>query len=135
MDQAMMILTLWMLVINTEIQNTFATFQTTSKSKRLWIFHLNVCSLSKNFDQLHALLPELDTDLDFIGITKTRISKTDFSPTNIALANYAIKQISTESNSEGALLYINRKHSYKIQKDLKLYKPHKTECFYWSNYA
>ena len=67
-------------------------------------------SLSKNFDQLHALLTELDTDFDFIGIIETRISKTDFSPTNIALANYAIKKTSTESNTGGALLYINRKH-------------------------
>ena len=100
------------------------------KSKSHSIFHHNVCSLSKNFDQLHALLTELDTDFDFIGITETRISKTDFSLTNIALANYAIEQTSTESNAERALLYINRKHSYKIQKDLKLYKPHKTECFY-----
>ena len=83
------------------------------KSKSLSIFHY-VCFLSKNFNQPHALLTELDTDFDFIGITETCISKTDFSPTNIALANYAIKQTSTESNAGGALLYINRKHSYKI---------------------
>ena len=80
---------------------------------------LNICSLSKNFDQLHALLTELDIDFDVIGITETRISKTDFSPKNIALANYAIAQTSTESNAGGALLYINTKHSYKILKDLK----------------
>ena len=68
--------------------------------------------------------------MDFIEITETCISKTDFSPTNIALANYAIEQTSTESNAGGALLYINRKHSYKIQKDLKLYKPHKIESVF-----
>ena len=61
------------------------------KSKSLSIFHHNVCSLSKTFDQLHALLTELDIDFDFIEIIESRISKTNFSPTNIALANYAIE--------------------------------------------
>ena len=98
----------------------FCNFQGNIKSKSLSIFHQNVCSLSKTFDQLHALLTELDIDFDFIGITESRISKTNFSPTNIALANYAIKQTPTESNAGGAHLYINRKHSYKIRKDLKL---------------
>ena len=75
-------------------------------------------------------MTELDIDFDFIGITKSRISKTNFYPTNIALANYAIEQTPTESNAGGALLYINRKHSYKIRKDLKLYKPHKIESVF-----
>ena len=100
------------------------------KSKGLSIFHHNVCSLSKNFHQLHALLTKLDIDFDFIGITELRISKTNFSPTNIALANYVIDQTPTESNAEGALWYINRKHLYKIRKDLKLYKPHKIESIF-----
>ena len=79
---------------------------------------------------LSSLLTELDIDFGFIGITESRISKTNFSPTNIALANYVIEQTPTESNAGGALLYINRKHSYKIRKDLKLYKPHKIESVF-----
>ena len=63
-------------------------------------------------------------------ITESRISKTNFSPTNIALANYVIEQTPTESNAGGALLYTNRKHSYKIRKDLKLYKPYKIESVF-----
>ena len=108
----------------------FCKLQGNIKSKSLSIFHHNVCSLSKNFDQLHALLTELDIDFDFIGITESRISKTNFSPTNVVLANYAIKQTPTESNAGGALIYINRKHSYKIRKYLKLYKPHKIESIF-----
>ena len=108
----------------------FCNLQGNIKSKSLSIFHHNVCSLSKKFDQLHTLLTELDIDFDFIGTTKSRISKTNFSPTNVALANYLIEQTPTESNAGGALLYINRKHSYKIRKDLKLYKPHKIESVF-----
>ena len=95
------------------------------KSKSPSIFNHNVCSPSKNFDHIHALLTEIDIDFDFIGNTQSCISKTSFSPTNIA--NYAIEQTTTESNAGGALLHITRKHSYQIQKDLKLSKPHKIE--------
>ena len=100
------------------------------KSKSLSIFHHNVCSLSKNFDQLHALLTERDIDFDFIGIIERCISKTNFFPTNIALGNYDIGQTPTESNTRGALLYINRKDLYKIRKDLNLYKLHKIESVF-----
>ena len=74
------------------------------KSKSLSIYHHNVCSLSKDFDQLHALLKELAIDSEFIGITKSRISKTNFSPINIALANYATEQTPTESNAGETVL-------------------------------
>ena len=83
----------------------------------------------KSFDQLHALLAEIGIDFHFKGITESRISKTNFSPTSIALANYAIEQTTTESNAGGTLLCINRKHSYRIR-NLKLYKPHKIESVF-----
>ena len=82
----------------------FCNFPGNIKSRSLSIFHHNVCSLLNNFDQLQALLTKFDIDFDFIGITKSRISKTNFSPTNIALANY--EQTPTKSNAGGALLYI-----------------------------
>ena len=108
----------------------FCDFPGNTKLKNLSIFHHNVCSYSKNFDQLRALLAELDIDFDFIGVTESSISKTNFSSTNIALANYTIEQTPAESNAEGALFYISRKHSYKIRKDLKLYKPHKIKSVF-----
>ena len=103
-----------MLVINIRDPDYFCNLQSNIKSKSVSIFHHNVCSLSKNFDQLHALLTELDIDFDIIGITESRISKTSFSPTNVALANYAIEDTPTEYNAGGTLLYINRKYSDKI---------------------
>ena len=53
---------------------------------------------------------ELDIGFDFIGVTESRISKTNFSPTNTALANYDIKQTPTESHARRTFLYINRKY-------------------------
>ena len=83
-----------MLVINTEIQTPFANIE----SKTLSVFHHNVCSLSKNFDQLYAFLTKLDIDFDFIGITESRNSNINFSPISIALENDTIKQVPTKSN-------------------------------------
>ena len=94
---------------------------TNIKSKSLSIFHNDVCSLSKNIDKLHALLTELN--IFFNLITEWCIWKNNFSPTKIALESYAIEQTPTGSNAGGALLYMNRKRSYKIRKDLKSYKP------------
>ena len=108
----------------------FCNLQSIFKSKGLSIFYPNICSLIKHFDQLHALLTGLDIDIDFIGITESRISKNNFSPTNIALANYAITQAPTKFNAGGAVLYIHIKHSYKIRKDLQLYKPRKIESVF-----
>ena len=45
--------------------------------------------------------------------------------TSINLEIFTVKQTPTESNAAKALFHINKKHSYKIQKDLKLYKRHK----------
>ena len=45
--------------------------------------------------------------------------------TSINLESFTVKQTPTESNASKALFHINKKHSYKIQKDLKLYKRHK----------
>ena len=43
--------------------------------------------------------------------------------TNVSLQNYVIKQTPTESTAGGALLYINKRHSYKTHPDLAIYKP------------
>ena len=50
-------------------------------------------------------------------VINIEIQNTNFSPTNIALANYVIEQTPTGSNVGGALLYINRKHT-KFEKTL-----------------
>ena len=55
-------------------------------------------------------------------IPESCISNTNFSPTKIALANYAIEQTTLIENM----------HSYKIRKDLNLYNynPHKIESVF-----
>ena len=40
------------------------------KTKFLWLFHLNICSLRKIFDNFHILLNELNINVDITAITE-----------------------------------------------------------------
>ena len=51
------------------------------KNKSLSLFHLNACSLDKNFDDLQQLLSCTPKTFDIIAISETRIIK------NISLLN------------------------------------------------
>ena len=42
----------------------------TNNHKATNFFHINIFSLSYNFDQLHTLLSEVNISFDFIGITE-----------------------------------------------------------------
>ena len=52
------------------------------------IFHLNISSLSHNFDQLHTLLSTLNISFNFIGITESRIRKGQSTLNNVTLKGY-----------------------------------------------
>ena len=45
------------------------------KRKKLSFFHMNVCSLSKNFDNFNILLNDLNVDFDILAITEPRIKE------------------------------------------------------------
>ena len=45
------------------------------KNKSLSLFHINACSLNKNFDDLQRLLSCTKTKFDIIAISETRITK------------------------------------------------------------
>ena len=99
----------------------FSDLDKSLKNNSLSLLHLNVCSLSKNFDQLHNLLTQLNLELDFIGITETHLTSKAISPCNLSIENYIIEHTPTESLAGGALLYINKKHAYKLCNDLIIY--------------
>ena len=56
------------------------------KEKSLSLFHINACSLNKNFDDLVYLLKCTNKNFDIIAVSETRISKKLTS--NINLNNY-----------------------------------------------
>ena len=58
------------------------------KSKSLSMFHMNTCSLSKNFDDLEYLLKATNINFDIIAIFETRMTKNINKISNINLINY-----------------------------------------------
>ena len=87
-------------------------------------------SLSKNFDNFNHLINKLKLEFDILGISESRILKSQSLNTYVSLQNYVIEQTPTESTAGGALLYTNKKHSYKTRPDLAIYKPKKLESIF-----
>ena len=91
------------------------------KRKALSFFHMNVCSLTKNFNDFNMLLSDLSVSFDILAITETRIKKDSSSTINLQLSNYSIEHTPTESSAGGTLPYISKRLSYQLRNDLRLY--------------
>ena len=65
-----------------------------------------------------------------MGISESRILKSQSLNTNVSLQICVIEQPPTESTAGGALLYIDKRHSYKTCPDLTIYKPKKLESIF-----
>ena len=97
------------------------------KNKSLSLFHLNACSLNKNFDDLQHLLSCTRKTFDIITISETRIIKNISLLNNLNLNNYSFEFTPTETSAGGTLLYIANHLSYKCRNDLNIYKKNELE--------
>ena len=96
-------------------------------SLSLSLFHINACSLSKNFDDLVYLLKCTKKDFDIFAVSETRISKKTSLTSNINLNNYYFETTPTESTAGGTMLYVSNRLSYKSRTDLNMYKKDQLE--------
>ena len=55
--------------------NVLQQFKIPNKKKSLSLFHINSCSLNKNFEELQNLLQSTNITFDVIAITESRIRK------------------------------------------------------------
>ena len=92
------------------------------KNKSLSLFHINACSLNKNFDDPQHLLNCTKKFFDIIAISETRITKQVSLSNNLYLNNYSFEFTPTETSAGGTLLYIANHLSYKCRNDLNIYK-------------
>ena len=106
-----------------ELQN----LKITNKSKSLSLFHINACSLSKNFDDLQHLQSCTNKNVDIIAITETWITKNVSIANNLDIKNYSTEFTRTESSAGGTLLYIANHLSYKSRQDLNIHKKNELE--------
>ena len=92
------------------------------KPNSLSLFHINFCSLNKNFEDLEYLFKSTNKSFDIIAISESRILKDTNLSKNINIYNYSAEFTRTESQTGGTLLYINNELSYKLRQDLCTYK-------------
>ena len=98
-----------------------------NKEKCLSLFHINVCSLGKNFDELQDLLKSTNKNFDVIAITETRVRKDISITSNLSLNNCSLELTPTEASAGGTLLYIANHLSYMPCNDLNIYKKSELE--------
>ena len=92
------------------------------KNKSLSLFHINACSLNKNFDDLQHLLSSTKKIFDIIAVSETRITKQVSLLNNLNLNNYSFEFTPTETSAGGTFLHTANHLSYKQQNDLNIYK-------------
>ena len=93
----------------------------------LSLFHINSCSLNKNFEDLEYLLKATNKTFDVIAISESGILKDTNLSKNTNIYNYSVEFTPTESHAAATLLYINNKLSYKLRQDLCIYKSSELE--------
>ena len=69
----------------------------------LSLFHINACSLNKNFDDLQYLLSCTKNNFDIIGVNETTITKPLSLLNNFNLNNYSYEFTPTETTAGGTL--------------------------------
>ena len=77
------------------------TLKFLEKSKQLSLFHINTCSLNKNFDDLQHLLKCTNKVFDIVAVSETRIMKKTSLTSNISLNDYSFEFTPTESTAGG----------------------------------
>ena len=98
-----------------------------NKSNSFSLFHINACSLSKNFDELQHLVSWTNKNFDVITITETRIKKNVSITNNQNVKSYSIEFTPTEFSAGGTLLCIANHLSYKPCQDLNIYNKNELE--------
>ena len=75
-----------------------------NKNSCLSLFHINTCSLNKNFEHLGYLIKSTDIIFDIKAIWETRILKDNNTVKNINIPNFSFEFTPTESAAGGTLL-------------------------------
>ena len=101
----------------------------TPNNKLLSPFHINACSLNKNFDDLQYLLSCTKFIFDIIAINEIRITKQVSLLNILNRNNYSLEFTSSETSTSGTLFYIASNLSYKCRNDLNIYKKTWTEIY------
>ena len=84
--------------------------------------HLYISPFLYHHEELYILLSSFNVKPKILAILENRIRKDRQAISNIFLQSYTYEHITAEASTGGALLYIEKDLTYKIYKDLLIYK-------------
>jgi len=93
------------------------------------MFHMNISSLPKHFDELTSLLENLQHTFKILAFSETRLTVTYEYFCNLEIPNYSLYANKTDSTAGGTALYIHNDIEHKLRSDLssKMYKSKELE--------
>ena len=90
-------------------------FSKETENNNFSMFHTNIRSLRKNFDNFEThLLHELDFQFSIIGLTETRITNVDSLNFECDLPGYVFEYVPTPLAAGGVGMYIDKTYKYTI---------------------
>ena len=97
-------------------------FDLTGSNESISMIHLNIVSLSLNFDKVKTLLYALDTQPSVIALSESRIHKNNVDSTDIDLPGYKFLYDPSPTNGTagGAALYVKESLSPVLRNDLRI---------------
>ena len=95
--------------------------KTPNKKNYLSLFHINACSLSKNFEDLKYLLKITNTNFDIIAISENKILKNTKIVKNVNILHFSYEFIPTQELEELYYLYIADHLTHQKRNDLNIY--------------
>ena len=88
-----------------------------SDAKTFSVFHCNIRSLSKKLNLSEELLCSLDSKLDILGITETKLGGKSLS--NVNIKGYDFFHTDSPTNAGGAALYMANNLKAVLRPDIK----------------
>ena len=104
--------------INSKYHSVSDLIRLNKMSTDFSLFHVNLRSPSKHFDELHSLISTSQVHFDVIGITETKqLINTDFL-TNVNMDGYRLHTQPTHKSCGGVGIYVKSSLDYIVRSDL-----------------
>ena len=84
------------------------------------LFHVNIRSLSKHFDELQSLITSTKISFDVIGISESKQLINQNFNINVNLEGYHLHSQPTKSSHGGVVMYVNKHLDYTVRDDLSV---------------
>ena len=96
------------------------TLKAFADESSLFLFHLNICLLSKNTDRFEHLIKSKRCDFEIVAVSKSKIIKNKLPINDLSLPNYTYEFYPTEASAGSTLIYVINHLSSKHRNDITI---------------